>query len=109
MHAAYRGTRILIGRCRHRASIKNYDFRAACVVRAFESAILELALKGGAIGLGGTAPKILYVKSRHSTIVATFDGKMALWAAVQSKFLPALTASAPGFTNFKYVPACAAG
>ncbi len=68
---------ILIGGGRDRASIQNNDFRIKRSRSALQSAFLELPLDGGTIGLGRAATKILYVKTRHRTIVAAQAGPKA--------------------------------
>ena len=65
---------ILIGGCRDCASVQDYDPGFGESASALQSLILELALEGGAVGLGRPAPKILYVKTRHHTIVAAHLG-----------------------------------
>ena len=68
------GAGVLVGRGGYCASVENHDFRVNCGDGAFKALILKLAFDRGAVGLGGAAPKILYVKTRHHTIVAAHLG-----------------------------------
>ena len=74
VHPADSGAGVLIGRGGDRASVQDYDPGFGECPGALQSLILELTLDGGAISLGRTAPKILYVKTRHHTIVAAYFG-----------------------------------
>ncbi len=77
MHAAHGCARILIRGRGYRAGIENDNFCVGRFCSAFQPALLELAFERGSVSLSGPATKILYVESRHSTIVATFEGKMS--------------------------------
>src|SRR5579862_2873021 len=73
MDAADGGARILIGGCRHGAGIQDDHFGLIERRGAFQAALFELALDGGAVGLGRAAAKILYVVTCHRTIVAALS------------------------------------
>lgn len=74
VNAADGGTGVLVGRSCNGTGVEDDDLGAGCCVGALEALILELALNRGAVGLGRAAPKILYVKTRHHTIVAAYSG-----------------------------------
>jgi CheY-like chemotaxis protein len=86
MHAAYGGTRILIRGRSYCAGIEDDNFRIGRLRSTFQPTLLELAFESGTVCLSRPATKILYVESRHSTIVATFEGMMS--AAVRRLRLP---------------------
>ena len=68
--SADRCTRIVISSGRHGASVQDYD---RCLIRASgagQSLLFELALKRGAIGLGGATTEVFNVIARHFSIVA---------------------------------------
>ena len=66
MDAADRGTCVLVGRGGHGAGIENYNLGVIGRCGAVESLLLELALDGGAVGLGSPASEVLDVETRHS-------------------------------------------
>lgn len=73
MDAANGGARVLIGGCRYGAGIQDDHFGLIERRGAFQAALFELALDGGAVGLGRAAAKILYVVTCHRTIVAALS------------------------------------
>lgn len=60
---------IVVGGSSDRASIQDDDFGAGGASVTLEAALLELALDGGAIGLGGAASEILDIESCHGSSV----------------------------------------
>ena len=70
MDAAYSGSRVPVGRSSDGAGVQYNDFSVTRAGGALESLLLELALDRRSVRLGCAAAKILYVKSRHDTIVA---------------------------------------
>ena len=68
------GAGVLIGGGGDRAGVQDDDFGVAQPASTLQSQILELAFDGRAVGLGRPAPKILYVKTCHHTIVAAHSG-----------------------------------
>ena len=71
---------ILIGSGRDGAGVQNNNF---CIRRSrstLQTALFKLAFDGSAIGLRRAATKILYVKTRHRTIVAAHPGPKANWS-----------------------------
>ena len=69
MDAADGGAGIVIGGGGDGAGIEHDEFSAVGSSGAFESLLLELALEGGAVGLGGAASEVLDVESCHETSV----------------------------------------
>ena len=69
MDAADGGTRVLIGRCGDGAGIQDDDFGLGGSAGALQSPRQQLALDGGAIGLGRAASEVLDVISCHQTII----------------------------------------
>ena len=60
------GTGILIGACRDRTGVQNYD---RCPLRtrgAGQALFFELAFQGGAVGLRGAASEVFYKESGHT-------------------------------------------
>ena len=70
MGTANGGTGVLVRRSGNGASIQDDNVRISTGGSARQTAFFELSLDCGAICLSGTTPKILYVISRHHTIVA---------------------------------------
>lgn len=68
------GAGVLIGGGGDRAGVQDDDFGVAQHAGALHSQILELAFDGRAVGLSRPAPKILYVKTCHHTILAAHSG-----------------------------------
>lgn len=65
---------VLVGGSGYGAGIQHDNLSFRQLGGAIESSLLELTLDGGAIGLGRATTKILYVKTRHDTIVAAQPG-----------------------------------
>ena len=69
MDAADGGARVLIGRCGDGAGIQDDDFGLDGGGGALQPATEQLALDGGAIGLGRAASEVLDMISRHQGII----------------------------------------
>lgn len=76
MHTTDCGPRILIRGCRHGAGVQDNNRGFVNRRSAFQAAFFELVLDGGTVRLGRSAPKILYVKTCHRTIVAAQTGAL---------------------------------
>ena len=68
------GAGVLVGRGGYGTGVEDDDLGVTCSIRALEALIFKLAFDGGAVRLSCAAPKILYVKTRHHTIVAAHLG-----------------------------------
>ena len=71
------GTRILVGRSRHRARVQDDDARFLAFGSPLQPALAELPFHSRAIGLGRAAAKILYIKTSHPNIVVQESGLCA--------------------------------
>ena len=69
MNAADGGTRVLIGRRGDGAGVQDDDFGFCGGGGALQPAVEQLALDGGAIGLGRAASEVLDMISRHKAII----------------------------------------
>ena len=74
-NAADGSTSILVSGGRYRARVENYDPGFSSGLGWLDSAFTKLAFNGSAIGLGGTAAKILYVE-RHVLILTRAEKKV---------------------------------
>ena len=63
------GARILIRACGHGASVHHDDGSLRWSRGACHPALLELAFESGAVSLSGATAEILYIVSRHDSIV----------------------------------------
>src|ERR1700722_18767452 len=70
LYPANRGAGILIRRSRNRAGIHHDHGGLRRTASANHAALLELAFERGTIRLRGTATEVLYVVSRHVSMVA---------------------------------------
>lgn len=68
-NAANAGACVPVGRGSNRAGIQNDDLGVLCIRHPLESVVTQLSLYSGAVCLGRSTAKILYVKACHSNIV----------------------------------------
>jgi hypothetical protein len=61
---------VLVGGSGYGAGIQHDNLSFRQLGGAIESSLLELPFDGGSVSLGRATTKILYVKTRHDTIVA---------------------------------------
>src|SRR6266702_1647088 len=69
MYPADGGAGVMIGGRGDGAGIKDDNSGGDWIGRALKAALLELALDGSAVGLGGAASEILHVESCHESSV----------------------------------------
>lgn len=69
-NAADGGPGILFGGGGDGAGVQHHELSSTAPVGAIETAVAELLLNGGTVGLGGPAAEIFDVKAGHGTILA---------------------------------------
>ena len=65
MDAADSGAGVMIGRGGNGASVEHHQFRLGGCRRARQALFQEIALHGGAVGLGGPASEVFYKEGTH--------------------------------------------